>query len=199
MKNKRQSTITLVVGKNGTGKSTLVYNMIKGMKQRALVVTLNGAPEIWQKYPIIDPRNKKEMASFKGIRQVWYARLEAETLQHIFDNFRDGGLVFDDCRAYLDANINNDIYFRRLLIDFRHKMLDLFFVAHAPPDIPRGVWRFNYTIWIGATDAAFDKNQLKTFSADRVIEIQRQVNQAYKKAEMKGDESHYGIFKWVKP
>lgn len=195
----RDSTITLIVGKNGTGKSTLAQKIVKGMKQRALVVTLNGAPEIWQKHPIIDPSDKKQMASFKGIRQVWFARHEEETLLHIYKNFRNGSLVFDDCRAYLDANISNNIYFRRLLIDFRHKMLDLFFVAHAPPDIPKGVWRFNYTIWVGATDAAFDKNQLKTFSADSIIQAQKEVNEAYKKALVQGDGSHYGIFKWVMP
>jgi len=48
-----------------------------------------------------------------------------------------------------------------------------------------------------ATDSLVNKSQIKTDSADRVIEAQREINQLYRQAKAKGDNSHYGLFKMV--
>jgi len=198
----RDAQITIIIGRNGTGKSTFCEQIIKQIKQRAIVVTYNGQPKIWRPYKEVDVRNTKKMAFAKGIRQVVAGRYEVsakknEVFKHIYRHFRGGLIIFDDCRGYIDANIDRDRYFRQMLLDFRHRMLDLFFVVHSPSDVPPRVWGFASTCFVGATDALVNKSQIKTHSADRIIEAQEAVNDLFRKAKERGDNSHYGIFKRV--
>ena len=93
--------------------------------------------------------------------------------------------------------MDNDRYFRQLLLDFRHRMLDLFFVVHTPSDVPPRVWGFTSTVFVGATDSLVNKSQIKTDSADRIIEAQREINGLYREAKRREDSSHYGLFKVV--
>lgn len=195
----RDAQVTIIMGRNGTGKSFLTEKIVKAMKRRAIVITLNGAPKIWRPYPIIDPANKEDWKFKKGIRQVWYMQHEKDTLKHIYQNFNGGLLIFDDCRSYLQSNVDSDIYLKRLLIDFRHKMLDLFFVCHAPTDVPARLWAFYSTAFIGATDALFPKSRIATNSAHKIIVTQQRVNAAFSKAKAKNNGSHYGIFQMVIP
>ena len=55
----RDAQVTIIMARNGTGKSTFCERIVKAMKQRAVVVTLNGAPKIWRQYKAIDPADKK--------------------------------------------------------------------------------------------------------------------------------------------
>jgi hypothetical protein len=59
------------------------------------------------------------------------------------------------------------------------------------------VWGFTSTVFVGATDRLVNKSQIKTDSADRVIEAQRVINELYRAAKARGDNSHYGLFKMV--
>lgn len=198
----RDAQITIIIGRNGTGKSTFCEQIITAIKGRALVCTYNGMPKIWRPYPEVDITKSKKMAFKKGIRQVIAGRYEVsrnqnDTFKHIYKHFRNGMVIFDDARGYIGSNIDNDRYFRQLLLDFRHRMLDLFFVVHTPSDVPPRVWGFASTVFVGATDALVNKSQIKTDSADRIIEAQKEVNQLYRQAKAKGDNSHYGLFKMI--
>lgn len=199
MQKHRDAKITLIVGKNGTGKSTFAKNLVEKVADRAVVVSYVGASSCWTSFPWIDLRDKEQMNTFKGVYHCAYAQYEEKTLEYLFKNLKRSWLIFDDCRDYLDARIDKDIYFRRILTHFRHHMLDPVFIAHAPPEIPRRVWAYNYTLWIGATDMKFDKSQIGSFSADKILSAQEQVNKLYSDAVRKNDGSHYGIFKWVVP
>lgn len=194
----RDAQVTIILGRNGTGKSTFAQGIIKEMGRRAVVITLNGTPKIWRQYPAIDPSDPKAW-DFKGIVNVYYMQHEDDTMKYIHTYFRDGILLFDDCRGYIKSNVDSDVYLKRLLIDFRHKMLDLFFVAHAPTDVPPRVWAFYSTAFVGATDALFPKGRISTDSAMELIEAQQRVNRKFREAKAKADNSHYGLFEVVIP
>jgi len=102
--------------------------------------------------------------------------------EHIYTNFRNGIIIWDGCRGYIDVSVDRDRYFRQLILDFRHKMLDMIFVVHSPSDVPPRLWGFASTAWIGATDALGNRSQVKTHSAGRIIEVQQRVNEAFRKA-----------------
>ena len=198
----RDAQITIILGRNGTGKSTFCEQIINAMGTRALAVTYNGMPKIWRPYPEVNIKNAKAMQFKKGIRQVIAGRYEVsanknDVFQHIYTNYKGGAIIWDDCRGYINSSVDSNKYFRQLLLDFRHRMLDQFFVVHSPSDVPPRLWGFASTAWIGATDALVNKSQVKTHSAERIIAVQHQVNEAYRKAKAKGDNSHYGIFKRV--
>ena len=199
----RDAQITIILGRNGTGKSTLCHQIIEAIGTRALAVTYNGMPKIWRPYPEINITNAKTMNNFtEGMRQVIAGRYERsatknDVFQHIYNNYKGGNIIWDDCRGYINSAVDSNKFFRQLLLDFRHRMLDQFFVVHSPSDVPPRLWGFASTVWVGATDSLVNKSQVKTHSAEQVIAIQHQVNEAYRKAKSKGDNSHYGIFKRV--
>ena len=72
----RDAQIIIIIGRNGTGKSTFCEHIVQHIKQRAVVVTYNGQPKIWRPYAEVDIRNPKKMAFKKGIRQVVAGRYE---------------------------------------------------------------------------------------------------------------------------
>jgi|AntRauTorckE5430_2_1112549.scaffolds.fasta_scaffold65660_1 hypothetical protein len=142
------------------------------------------------------------MAFDKGIRQVLAARYEVSRHQnnvfkHIYQNYNDGLIVWDDCRGYIHSAVDNNQYFRQLLLDFRHKMLDMIFVVHSPADVPPRVWGFTSTVFVGATDALVNKSQVRTSSADYIIEVQKKVNKLFLERKAKNNATHYGLFKKV--
>jgi Zonular occludens toxin (Zot) len=196
----RDAAVTIVMGKNGTGKSTLAKKIIDAQgSQRVMVVTMNGLPDIWRPYPTMDASDTKAYKRWKnGIRQVYYMHHERETFEHIHKYFNNGILVLDDCRAYINARLDADQGLKRILIDFRHKMLDVYFVVHSPGQVPRQVWSFYSYAWVGATDALLEKS-MPTDSVEKILEAQRLVNEKFRQAKDRGDGSHYGIFKLIKP
>lgn len=77
--------------------------------------------------------------------------------------------------------------------------LDLFFVYHTPTDVPPRIWGFYSMAWIGATDALFPKSRIATDSAEKIIAMQQEVNEAFRKAKVADNGGHYGIFLRVTP
>ena len=73
----------------------------------------------------------------------------------------------------------------------------IFFLVFSPSDVLPRVWGFASTCFVDATDALVNKSQIKTHSADRIMEAQEAVNVAFWKAKQRGVKSHYGIFKRV--
>jgi ABC-type cobalamin/Fe3+-siderophores transport system ATPase subunit len=201
----RDAQTTIIIGRNGTGKSTFCEKILKKLKGKALVVTYNGAPKIWRPFPEAPLEDKGKMEKIKkGIRQVIAARYEVnarqnDTFKNIYNNFRNGTVIFDDCRGYITSNVDNDKYFRHLLLDFRHKMLDLFFVVHSPSDVPPRVWGFASTVFVGSTASFLKPSQasIDTESVHKIVAAQRSINQAFRKAKARNDNSHYGLFKMV--
>lgn len=195
----RDAQVTIIFGRNGTGKSTFCQQIVKQLKSRCVVVTYGGMPKIWRQYKTIDP-SKAESWKFKtGIRQVYWAQHEEDTARYLYQYFKGGIIVFDDCREYIPDRINQNIYLKRILSSFRHRELDLFFVAHSPGDVPKQAWMYNSTTWVGATDSTFNKSDIRIGSAEKIIKAQRLVNKAFREAKRKNDGSHYGIFLRVVP
>lgn len=195
----RDAQVTIIVGKNGTGKSTFAQKAIKGMKRRAVIVTFDGMPKIWRPYPLIDPKDPEAWTWKKGIKQIRFDIYDDDTFKYIFRYARDMIVVFDDCKEYIRNNVDNQIYLKRLLSQFRHRMLDIFFIAHAPDDVPKRIWIYYSTAFIGATDVLFDSRRLRVGSVDKLITAQQKVNAAFRAAKMKNNGSHYGLFEIVQP
>jgi hypothetical protein len=194
----RQPFISLIVGINDTGKSTFLLKKIKVAKpKRVLVVTQTGNPTIWQKYPEINLNDKKAVASFKGIRTVKALRYNKETLKLIYENFRNGMVIFDDCKQYVKSNLEHTKGLIELLGDFRHLGIDIWFVLHSCLQVPPEVWSHTKYAFIGKTNRMIP-NSFPLDKTEDLIKIQSIVNQEYDVRERKGDNSKYGLFKLVK-
>lgn len=196
-----ENFITVIIGINGTGKSTFCYKLIDP-NQRALVVTSNGMPEIWRSYPVIDVKNREEMRSFTGIRQAFamnYTKGQrSEILKHVHRNFSNGLLIMDDCKLYVKANLEHTPGLINLLGDFRHKCISMMFVLHTPTQVPPEVWGHARYAWVGKTSKLIKPSSFPTDNPEQFLEVQQTVNKLFEKAYAKQNKSHYGLFKRVK-
>jgi ABC-type sugar transport system ATPase subunit len=163
----RAAKLTILLGANGTGKTTLLEQILKQSNQRALIITPDDIE--WQQYPHNELSDESNFA-FTGIERHIY---RYDTLQRVAC-FTSGILIFDDCRAYLKSNI--DIEIHNLLIRRRQRMVDIFAVGHGFTEVPPKFFTFatDIILFRTADNIQRRKDCLKDF--ERIVEMQKFVN-----------------------
>ena len=128
----RQVLFFIIVGTNGTGKTTLTKKLINNRK--TLVVDPDGLE--WGMIPTIDI---EEITRLKDGKK---ARIIAPDYKDIVElvNYTHGNLVLDDCRYYVRSRIEEGV--RQLLVRRRQKDVDIFAVAHSLNEVPPTFWTF---------------------------------------------------------
>tara|TARA_R100000664_G_scaffold32108_1_gene46528 strand:+ start:1670 stop:2221 length:552 start_codon:yes stop_codon:yes gene_type:complete len=129
----RQSLFFIIVGTNGTGKTTLLNKLINEKGGKSLVIDPDGME--WQHIEEIPPEKAGE--NFSG--QAKILAPTSEDLEHLLE-FQNGSLVLDDCRFYLKSRMEESI--RRILIRRRHNSVDVFAVAHGLTEVPASFYTF---------------------------------------------------------
>lgn len=139
----RAAKCTLVLGFNGTGKTTFLRNLLEHMVQSAMtqgrrlkVLIVTPDDTEWQDYE----ENRLETPDdyvYSGIqRHVWtdsYAGEKHYSMQRIA-HFSNGIVVFDDCKVYFGDILPQEMI--NLFIRRRQRSLDVFFVGHGFTTIP---------------------------------------------------------------
>ena len=131
--NNRQSLFFIIVGTNGTGKTTLLNNLINEKGGKSLIIDPDGME--WQHVQEINPQKAGELKSGQGK----ILDPTPEDLECLMD-FQNGSLVLDDCRFYLRSRMDESI--RRILIRRRHNSIDVFAVAHGLSEVPASFYTF---------------------------------------------------------
>lgn len=136
----RQTERILILGTNGTGKTTLskqfVKNELERKDGRVLIVTPDDAE--WLQYPRINIYKKGRIEQFTGaMRHIWRDKNDLPFLKL----FKGGLLVFDDCRTYFDAKIDTEL--RGFFIRSRQRQIDILSIAHGFTNVPPSF--FSYT------------------------------------------------------
>ncbi len=198
---KRQPFIFSVMGTNGTGKSTFASKIIQKSKQRTLIVTQSGMPEIWRGYKEVR-LDKGGLATSKDrVNQVfamrYYKGKYTYVCQLIHKHFRDGLVLFDDCRGYIGDNVDHTLGLRDLLMDFRHLGLDIGFIVHAPDDLPPRVWSHTKYCFVGKTTLMGRDRQKKISNPELFLDVQMKINKEYLIRKNRKNNGHYGLFKRV--
>lgn len=122
----RNPQLSIFLGTNGTGKTTLLKQfMQKALEsnRRVLVVTPDDIE--WQELQWLKPA---DMADFVGVRKIIFE--QNETMQNIYDHFRNGLLVFDDYKAFGIESKNDVKILRQIAVRRRQRMLDIAIAAH---------------------------------------------------------------------
>ncbi len=197
----RDAKVVVTIGMNGTGKSYMNRKFLNMVGGRAVVVTYAGMPKIWRDVPIIDAADPKAWQWKSGLRQVIAANYEHPTkttynyvFEYIYRNFKSGSVLFDDCKEYITDKISNHPYLKRILSSFRHMELDLYFVVHSPSDVPRKVWTYTSTTFVGHTDELINPGQLRLSSSYEILKAQQQVKPVFLQRKQLNNGSHYGLF-----
>lgn len=167
----RATKSTIVLGANGTGKTTILGQILKANGQKNLVITPDDAE--WQQYDEVSLTQPDDFL-YEGIRRhIFVPKKNTGTLNRI-EHFKKGTLVFDDCRAYLKAATADAVH--QLLVRRRQRMVDVIAVGHGFTEVPPVFFTFatDIILFRTADNIIRRKDCLKDY--DRMVEAQLRVN-----------------------
>lgn len=185
--NERTPRQMIVIGTNGTGKTTLVKKLViaelKKKDSHILVIVPDDME--WPAVPFVHPKFPQRIERYVGARKIIY---EPGILGVITERFTDGLLVFDDCRAYFTAALDMELH--TLLIRRRQKRLDIVAVGHGFTEIPPKFFTFATDLILFRTIDNIDrrKNVLNNFT--EMKEAQARIN-----ARAETEPHYYEILK----
>ncbi len=186
----RKPFMTMVLGTNGTGKSTIMRNILDGCNEKKALIVTNHIEE-WRDVPEVTLKQREDF-TFSGIRKT---RCFPQTKDDIgtlarLRYFRKGVIVFDDARLYMkDAKTDNLI--EDLMISYRQQELDIFVVAHGFTKVRPVFYSYvsNIILFRTLDSVAYRKMELGE-NYQRIVETQTRVNQMALK------DPHY--YEWLK-
>lgn len=129
----RQSLFIIIVGTNGTGKTTVLRSLVNSQR-RLLVVDPDGME--WSDLPELKAQQVRMMSPTAKARVVGPSPEELECLI----DYSNGNLVLDDCRYYVKSRIEESV--RKTLVRRRQKSIDVYAVAHSLSEVPPTFWVF---------------------------------------------------------
>ena len=177
----------LIIGTNGTGKTTflkkLVIEELKKKDSHVLIVVPDDME--WNTIPFVHPNYPNRIEKYVGARKIIYF---PGLLEIIRDRFREGLLVFDDCRSYFTAALDQELH--GILIRRRQQMIDICAVGHGFTEVPPKFFTFGTHIALFRTIDNIErrKNVIQNFEAMK--EAQQRIN-----AKSANDPHYYEILK----
>ena len=128
----------LIIGTNGTGKTTLLKRLIDESNKKTFIIEPDGME--WEEVPEITIENFDKFLDIDRSVKGRIIAPEPDDLE-TFIEFQNGNLVLDDCRYYLKSRMEEQI--RKVLIRRRQNNVDIYAVAHSLMDIPAQFWVFS--------------------------------------------------------
>jgi len=167
-KNERKTEFNLVVGINGTGKTTWLNNNAVNPFQKSLVVTAHDGE--WGHLPVVD--TAKEIYALSGKARIIYEG--RETLEKLL-YFHGGSLVLDDARMFMGAKTIDVI--RKIYIGRRQRGVDVFISAHGLRQVPVEAFTFASWLFLFNTSENFSdrKRELLPEKYNEIIAAQEEV------------------------
>jgi len=185
----RQPKCIVVVGTNGTGKSTFCKNLLiselKKPEGRALIVTPHDME--WTNIPLVHDRLTHHIETYVKARRMIFEN--DSDIDFIVKYFSRGLLIFDDCRAYFKSSLDQPLH--KLMISRRQLGIDIVAVGHGFTEIPPKFFTFaTHIVLFRTTDnVARRKDVLRDFEAMEAA--QKRINEQSLK-----EPHHYEIIKF---
>lgn len=165
----RATKLTIILGYNGTGKTTITKKIVLHelkKKRRALIITPDDIE--WPTVEMVHPKFPHRIREYVGARKMIY---QPGILEIISENFRNGLLIFDDCRAYLTASLDADLH--NIMIRRRQKMMDIIAVGHGFTEVPPKFFTFGSELILFRTIDNIEKRKpvIRNFEAMKAAQI----------------------------
>ena len=169
---RRKTQLNLVVGINGTGKTTFLRQQVVERRPKSLVLTPDESE--WRQLPTIAEAH--EVHQLTGAARIVYRG--PETLEMVTRYYSGGALVLDDAMAYLGFQTPDTLRF--LYIRRRQRGVDCYLVAHGLRQVPAQCFTFGTYLILFATTENFSsrKRELDDEIFRRILEAQQGLNEA---------------------
>jgi hypothetical protein len=179
----RKTELNLVVGINGTGKTTFIKEKIVEKSKKSLIVTPDYAE--WRNLPLIE--TPEQIKNLQGAARIIYK--DSSTLENIKKSFSGGNLILDDAMAYLNEQTPNTMSY--MYIRRRQYGIDLYIVAHGLRQLPPKAFTYGSWLFLFNTSENFTarKKELLPEVYEKIIKTQNEIG----KKVIKGEPYHYEI------
>lgn len=178
----RKTQLNLVVGINGTGKTTFIRQQVvervrDGRLPKCLIVTPD--PAEWRHLPTV--RGAREVYDMQQTSRMVYE--SPEDLEAVCRSFYGGVLVLDDARAYIGAatpTVLNYLYIRR-----RQHGIDVYICTHGLSQVPPQCFNYASYLFLFATTDTFRSRAayLDPEIYNSIMEHKRRIDSAARKGE----------------
>lgn len=167
----RKTQLNLVVGINGTGKTTFLRQQVVQRRPKSLVLTPDESE--WRQLPTISEPG--QIHSLTGAARIIYQG--TETLEAIVRYYSGGALILDDAMAYLTFQTPDTLRF--LYIRRRQRGIDAYIVAHGLRQVPAQCFTFGTYLILFATTENFSsrRRELDDQLYRRILDTQQSLNQ----------------------
>lgn len=186
----RRSEIIGFIGYFGSGKTTKAKELLNfkvNNGSRALIITPDDSEwlDVDQvKIPSV------ELITFEGLRKIIFD--DNSIIERLADNrfgFKNGILVFDDCRTFLDAQVDKTL--RNIVLRPRQRMLDIIYIVHGFREVPPAFLTYTSTFFLFNTkDSIETRKKDLGMNYDILKQHQIEINK-----EAGNDEHYFRIIK----
>jgi hypothetical protein len=172
----RPNAVIVSVGRPRTGKTTFNLQLIQAIAEQkgVLIFDLNGEAA-FKDFPVM-PFDKLPGWKSKGIYRIFHDDPE-EFISAVRRYVYNAAVVFEDTTAYIDSSISDNL--KRLLVDRRHRNVDMIFSFHSLRVIPPKLLDFTNYMIVGKTGDSekYLKNLEKLPNPEHFISVWQRVMQ----------------------
>lgn len=190
VKEKGRSTYGIsCTGVTGSGKSykakEVAKKIAKSSNNKVLVITPSGSGKSWDNCKEIAP-TKKDLSFKSGWKKILYKKHFSRKnkifpIQKIFEYFKNGIVIFDDCKSYMSSDWERTPGLVEFLGDHRHNGVDFFFIAHQPAHIPVQVWTYITSSFVFACPFKVEERHINNANVSKFLKAQKEINKEFAK------------------
>jgi len=169
---------TIVLGRTNTGKTTFIReNLVRKYQQscnRVLIITPH--PHEWSDVELIDI-SKKAFFKYEGIRRTIATKDTIKLINNDKNYFRNGLIVFEDLRFFIDAKIDKDL--EQLFIALDQRKIDIIGAAHGFTRVPPIFFTYasDYVLFKTKDNMKNRKDVISEEDYEILEQMKRRVNQ----------------------
>ncbi len=175
MSEPRLNFLTLVIGKPGTGKTTITLEIAKALQQETGRKIIIFDTDYHPSYTAVKDISFTKLKTWKGsIGKVVHGDVDA-FCRRVMKYQRDAFIIFEDASKYIEPNLTNAV--KRFVINYRKGNFDVAFMFHYLGDVPPRLCKMYNQILLFKTEDDLTVKQPKFSNWHNISRVALRVKQ----------------------